>query len=59
MKPKVKPPAEPKAQLMVQVLELLQEKFPTQPDAAILLLCNYFTGADLVGIRDELQREKR
>ncbi len=59
MKPKIKPPAEPKAQLMLQVLNLLQEKFPVQPDAAILHLCNYFTGADLVGIRDELQKEKK
>lgn len=59
-KDKIKPPAETKAQLMEQVHDALDRKFKVHPDdapaAAIDFLLNFFTAADLVGIRDELSK---
>lgn len=59
MKQKIKPPSQPKAQLMAEITAIMQERYPMNPVGAIEYLLNFFTGADLVGIRDELQREKR
>jgi len=57
---KVKPPAETKAQLMEQVHLALEAKFKNPPEdraaAAIDYLLNFFTAADLVGIREELKK---
>ena len=55
MRTRLKPPAESKAKLMLDVQALLQSKYPTTPDEAVLFLLNYFTAYDLVGIRQELQ----
>lgn len=52
---KIKPPAETKAQLMEQVRAGLEDKFE-HPMQAITYLLNFFTAADLVGIRDELKK---
>lgn len=54
MKVKIKPPAESKAVLMEQVANLLQKQYPVEPHKAVLYLLNYFTSADLVGIRKDL-----
>lgn len=54
---RIKPPAETKGTLMIQVSQDLQRKYPLRPDAAVEYLLNYFTSADLVGIRDELRRK--
>lgn len=55
-KDKIKPPAETKAQLMEQVRRAVILKFPAHPDARVEFLLNFFTSADLVGIRDELKK---
>lgn len=56
MRAKIKPPAESKSQLMAQILEMLQRKWPVDPRAAIEFSLSFYTSADLVGIRDELRR---
>lgn len=55
-KVKVKPPKETKAELMEQVWSACMRKWPHQPDKAIDYLLNYFTSADLVGIREDLKK---
>lgn len=54
-KEKIKPPPEPKVELMRQVFALLEARHTTQADDVYFLL-NFFTSADLAGIRDELQK---
>lgn len=51
---KIKPPAETKAQLMEDVKDILMQHYIKEN--AILFLLNFFTAADLVGIRDELRK---
>ena len=53
MKTRLQPPKESKAELMAEVGERLDRRFPDHRDA-ILHLLNFFTTVDLVGIRDEL-----
>lgn len=54
-KDKVKPPRETKAELMQQIQ--LEMKFKRMSDKArVEYLLNFFTAADLVGIRDELRK---
>lgn len=53
---KPKPPAETKAQLMEQVRDAFRDKNMLGLPAVDFLL-NFFTAADLVGIRDELKGE--
>lgn len=54
---KIKPPAETKAQLMAQVYSALEAKFRLYPGGpAVEFLLNFFTAADLVGIREELRK---
>jgi hypothetical protein len=48
---KIKPPAETKSQLMDEITRLLVNK-----PMAIEFLLNFFTSADLVGIREELKK---
>lgn len=59
MKAKIKPPAETKAQLMESVGEALQRRYPHEPHLAIEFLLNFFTAFDLVGIREEVNKEKQ
>lgn len=49
-----KPPAETKAELMMQIGELLQKQYPVEPHKAIQYLLNYFTSVDLAGIKKDL-----
>lgn len=56
MRTKIKPPAEPKSELMRQTVEMLERQYPLNPTGAIEYLLNFFTSADLVGIRDELRK---
>jgi len=58
MKHKIQPPAEPKVDLINDILGLAQEKWPNDPRTAIEWFLIFFTGADLVGIRDELRKKK-
>lgn len=53
---KIKPPAETKAQLMQEVWSMMQNKWPNHPEKAADFLLNFFTAADLVGIREELRK---
>lgn len=55
MKQKIKPPAETKAQLMLEIVGQLDGRFPSKLSAYEYLL-NFFSSADLVGIRDDLRR---
>lgn len=50
---KIKPPTEPKVELMDQISRILIYK----PNAVAYLL-NFFSSADLVVIRDELRGKK-
>lgn len=59
MRTKIKPPVETKAALIQQTVEMLERKYPLNPPAAIEYLLNFFTSADLVGIRDELRKGDR
>ncbi len=54
--PRPKPPAQPKAELMHEIVDLCASKWPTQPDVALLHILNYFTGVDLEAIRNELRK---
>ncbi len=49
---KIKPPATPKVELMVQASVAIQRKYNNPADALEFLL-NFFTSADLVGIIEE------
>lgn len=53
---KIKPPAESKAELMSQVVNRLEVNYGPQRHAAYEFLLNFFTAADLVGIREELKK---
>ena len=62
MKKRLQPPKEQKADLMIEVEELLARKFRMpflDTHSAILYLLNYFTSWDLVEIRDELLRKEK
>ncbi len=56
MRDKIKPPAQPKVELMREASDLLELKHPTNPMGAIEYLLNFFTSADLVGIIAELRK---
>jgi hypothetical protein len=54
-----KVPKEAKVVLVQECLALLQELYPHEPTKAIEYLLIFFTGVDLVGIREELTEAKR
>lgn len=56
-KERPKAPAEKKAELMTQVMELVQARYPVNPEGAILYLLNFFTAVDLVEIKNDLERK--
>lgn len=58
VKTRPKAPADSKAALMEDVARALEDKFGVNCGGAALYLLNYFTSIDLVGIRDDLRREK-
>lgn len=43
---------------MADCSALIEDRFRT-PEAAVTYLLQYFTGADLVGIRDDLKRMEK
>lgn len=53
---KIKPPAETKAQLMEEVSLALSMKWTHDFQSQVEFLLNFFTAADLVGIREELKK---
>lgn len=55
-KERPKAPAEKKADLMTEIAELAQKRYPVNPEGAILYLLNFFTAVDLVEIRADLNR---
>jgi len=58
MKKRLVPPKELKLDLMAEVGEQLEKRFPN-PRSAVTYLLNIFTTFDLVGIRDELKEKDR
>ena len=54
---KIKPPVESRADLMGQVEEVMLRKFRANAAPSIQYLLNFFTSADLVGIRDDLRKD--
>lgn len=54
--PKIKPPKETKAELMVEVMEAIAQKFDHNPVKMMEYTLNFFTAYDLSLIRDDLKR---